>query len=478
MRAFADQHRVRRHGRAVALAAALAIGGAIVATSPSGAHAASTRPAIPSGVIKHVVVIFQENHSFDETLGDYCVVNTGRCNGSIGPVTLQGGTVVHLKQSPDALPVDVPHNVAAQATAIDGGKMDGWGAIAGCVHNGTNLCLTYYTPAQIPSLAALADHFVVADRTFSMQDSPSWGGHVYAAAATQGGFTGDIPHPAPGVKSGPGWGCDSKRLQTWIDPVTHAASQQPSCIPARSGVLNPARYPYNGAFEATKVPNVPTIFDRLTAAGMSWRLYSSVYVWQVCPNFADCLYTSQHANVVSTASVLTDAGKGSLPAFSLVLPSGPGGTGQHPPASMMVGDNWISNVVNKIEHGPQWSSTAIFITYDDCGCFYDHVPPGTNPDGTKQGIRVPMVIVSPYAKVGFTDSTPATFASILHFTEEALGLKPLAVNDAQAYDYAGSFNFGSAPTGPRVALRQQPLSAATRRYLATHPDLEDSDDDT
>jgi phospholipase C len=465
--------------RAAVITATLMIVAAFAATtSAARPRARAEHAAIPAGVIKHVVVIFQENHSFDETLGDYCIVHAGRCNGSIGPVTLKNGTVAHLKQSPDALPVDIPHTVAAQATAIDSGKMDGWGAITGCVHNGTNLCLTYYTPSQIPALAALADHFAISDRTFTMQDSPSWGGHVYAAAATQDGFTGDIPHNAPGVHPGPGWGCDSKRIQTWIDPVTHASSQQPSCIPAKPGVLNPSQYPYNGAFEATKVPNVPTIFDRLDAAGKHWRLYSSVYLWQVCPNFADCLYTSQHANIVPTANVLNDATNGALPALSLVLPSGPGGTGQHPPASMLVGDNWISSIVNKIEHGPQWSSTAIFITYDDCGCFYDHVPPGTNPDGTKQGIRVPMVIVSPYTKSAFTDSTPATFASILHFTEEALGVTTLGANDAHAYDYASSFNFGAAPSGPRVTLHQQPLPAATRRYLATHPDLEDSDDDT
>jgi phospholipase C len=136
---------------------------------------------------------------------------------------------------------------------------------------------------------------------------------------------------------------------------------------------------------------------------------------------------------------------------------------------MRAGDNWIGRVLSTLEKSPEWSSTAVFITYDDCGCFYDHVPPGTNPDGTPQGIRVPMVIASPYAKVGFTDSHPATFASILRFAEETFGLAPLSVNDRRAYDYANSFNFAAPPTGPRVALRQLPLSEATRRFLATHP---------
>ena len=84
---------------------------------------------------------------------------------------------------------------------------------------------------------------------------------------------------------------------------------------------------------------------------------------------------------------------------------------------MAQGDNWIGSIVNAIEQGPQWTSTAIFITWDDCGCFYDHVPP---PPGL--GIRVPMLLVSPYAKAGYTDSAAASFASILAYTEHAFTL--------------------------------------------------------
>jgi phospholipase C len=160
-----------------------------------------------------------------------------------------------------------------------------------------------------------------------------------------------------------------------------------------------------------------------------------------------------------------------------VLPSGPGGTAQHNGHSMGRGDNWIGKVVNEIEHSRDWSSTAIFITYDDCGCFYDHVRPGKNPDGTQQGIRLPMVIVSPYAKRSYTDSHSASLASILRFTEKTFGLKALNVNDARAYDYANTFNFGAQPTGARVQLRQYAIPAASRRYLAAHPVNEDDEDD-
>ena len=111
---------------------------------------------------------------------------------------------------------------------------------------------------------------------------------------------------------------------------------------------------------------------------------------------------------------------------------------------MALGDNWIGSVVSAIENGPDWNSTAIFITYDDCGCFYDHVAPPVNG----WGIREPMVIVSPYAKPGYTDTTHTTFSGILAYTEHIFGLSPLGENDAQAYDFHNAFNYSQAPLAP------------------------------
>src|ERR1019366_2959060 len=137
---------------------------------------------------------------------------------------------------------------------------------------------------------------------------------------------------------------------------------------------------------------------------------------------------------------------------------------QHNQMSMAKGDNWIGQVVSAIENGPDWSSTAIFITYDDCGCFYDHVAPSVNPDGTPQGTRIPMVIVSPYAKAGYTDSTPATFASILAYVEQTFGLAPLSLNDAAAYPYTNSFDYSQTPlTG--IPMQRESISPAEQHYL-------------
>jgi len=435
---------------------------------------ASTRSAVATpdaGVfaryIKHVVVFYQENHSFDETLGRFCQLQAPRCDGYTGPVRLRGGTVVQMRPSSDLVP-GVFHTVVAQSAAIDGGKMDGWANVGGCNRSYRYRCLTYYSPDQVPNLTTLAAHFVVSDRTFSMAQSPSWGGHVYAAAATRDNFTGENPIPAPHVKARIGWGCSSDRVTPWVNPTSHKRYMAPSCIPARPGMLNSKKYPYNGAFRWTPAKYVPTIFDRLDAKHVSWKLYSSVPYWSICPSFAECQYGPQHRHLVPTVKFLSDAKNNRLPAYSVLLPSGPGGTSQHDPGSMLRGDNWIGKVIATLEHSPEWSSTAVFITYDDCGCFYDHVAPGTNPDHTRQGIRVPMVIVSPYAKVAYTDSQPATFASILRFAEKTFGLPALTVNDQYAYDYANSFDFSSPPTGPRANLSQHPLSAASLNFLATH----------
>jgi phospholipase C len=468
---------VHHHGVKVVAAVAAVAAMALIATNPraplAGARVnpAAVARAPQAGKIKHVVVIMQENRSFDEVLGYWCTHPVHHCNGYVGPVHLQGGGVATMTQSPDVITNDPPHSVIAQTTAIDGGKMDGWKNLGTTCHSpGRNDCLTYYKPSQIPALTALASRYAVSDHTFTAQDSPSWGGHMWDATATQDGFTGDIPYNAYGK---PSWGCDADLYADWISS-SGVKSLQPSCIPAPAGLLSPSKYPYRGAFAPTKVANVPTIFDRLDQKHLPWRIYETIDTWSPCPTFAECLYGPQRHNEVSTGTVLGDAKNGKLPAYSVVVPDGPGGgTGQHAPSSMLVGDNWLGKLVTALQKSPDWSSTAIFITYDDCGCYYDHVAPGRNPDGTEQGLRVPMVIISPYAKRDGVDSTPATFASFLRFTEEAFGLAPLTVNDAKAYDYRNAFNFSAPPTAPRVWPRQQPVPKGTQALVASLPPVAD-----
>jgi phospholipase C len=181
----------------------------------------------------------------------------------------------------------------------------------------------------------------------------------------------------------------------------------------------------------------------------------------ICPSFSECLNTGQKANNVASTSFVSDAQRGSLPSFSIVTPGGKDAQfSEHNGFSITAGDNWLGQVASAVMNGPDWRSTVLFITWDDCGCFYDQVRPGVNPGGTPQGPRTPLVIVSPFAKPGFTDTTSSSFAGILSFTERNFGLSPLGFNDALAYPFTNALNFHQAPLRPaRMIYRKWPADA-------------------
>jgi phospholipase C len=438
--------------------------------SPDSPTATATTPADSGNPINHVVVIYQENNSFDEVLGYTCAVTlAGRCDGATTGKVSTGATIP-LAAGPDIVPT-VNHSPGSMTTAIDGGKMDGFDKISGC-SSPSYACYISYRPNEIPNLSMYAQQYVVADRTFESKLSASWGSHLDLVASTLDGFKGINPSHAQ--FSTKGWGCDSGATAPWKDPKTGAASNQPTCIP--DFALDPTQFPHGGAFEATSVPHVPTIMDAMDTSGVSWRLYAPTssqqfYGWSICPSFADCLYTNEAQSTSQPSQVLTDAANGTLPSVSYVIPLDD--QSQHNSNSMLTGDNWIGSVVNAVMNGPDWSSTAIFITYDDCGCFYDHVNP---PAGA--GIREPMVIVSPCAKSGYTDhNTAYAGESTMAFIEHTFNLPSLVSGgDGSAYDFSQSFDFsqpgcGGAGAAPATVSRatMHPISAAEKAYIKAHP---------
>jgi outer membrane protein assembly factor BamB len=460
----------------IASAPALANGSLYVTSGDSELHALAL-PSVPkpppapnptalqpfSSPIRHVVVIFQENHSFDEVLGQICVQDA-RCDGADTGV-LPDGASVPLTRSPDVVP-EVGHNVQAHQLAINGGAMNGWANVGGCSQAKGYRCFTQYYPDQIPNLADAARSFTISDRTFESDPTASFGAHIDMAATSLGGFTGDIPAPDPNVETGPGWGCDSQLLANWRSSPPSSIQRVPSCIPKQDGT---------GPYRPSPVSYEPTVMDRLDAANLSWRIYEGEYlwsnqnVWSMCPSFGDCLYGAKSANVAPAQQLVDDANAGNLPNLTFAMPfpgTGPhAGTSQHNGTSMIRGDNKIGELLNGLMNGPEWNSTAVFITYDDCGCFYDHVPP---PAGL--GVRVPMVIVSPYAKPGFTDSNIASFSSVIAYVERTYGnLPPLSTRDQDAYAYAQSFNYNQAPLAP-IQTTQTQMPAASVRYLSNHPE--------
>jgi hypothetical protein len=185
-------------------------------------------------------------------------------------------------------------------------QMNGWQNVGGCSAATGYQCISGYEPSQVPNLTTLAQTFAMSDMTFSMVDSPSWGGHLYAAMASTDGFTGDIPWLAGNRKVGPGWGCDSDRVESWIAP-TGGREPVPSCVPDYSLHLA-----HGGAFMETPVAYHASIFDRLDSARLSWRIYGATassggpgnaggYGWSICPSLAECLYTSQRNNLVNNS---------------------------------------------------------------------------------------------------------------------------------------------------------------------------------
>lgn len=442
------------------------------------------RPQAQPSPIQHVVVVYLENHSFDSLLGYWCdqpaQVAAARCpdGGMPSSVTLSDGTVVVPSTDPDTVP-NVNHDGQAQVAAMNGGAMNGWeniqpkGKTGGCGASYSYQCVSGYQPSQVPNITALATQFAISDRFFSMSDSPSWPGHLYAVAASTDGFWGANPWAPRGTTGKTGWGCDSGKVTYWQPTPAAALQRVASCVDDPGLGL-----PNGGAFQPTPVPYVPTIMDRLDAAGLSWKIYGATKTvnsdgtvtyqqgygaWDICPSFAECLYTAQDGGLVPDTQFYTDAAAGTLPAFSVVTPGGPYFKDScHNAESMTACDNWVGSLVSTIENSPDWPSTAVFITWDDFGGFYDQVYPGTstNPDGTQEGPRLPLVIVSPYARPGYTDTTPASFAGILAFTEQAFGLGPLSANDASAYPFTNAFNYSQVPVGPvRTVTRPLPASA-------------------
>jgi phospholipase C len=441
----------------------------LLAVSPvlvAGAWAGVPQAGTLSTPIEHVVVILQENHSFDNVLGQLCIQDHREGCSAASTGKNENGETIPLTRASDIV-AELPHGQTAQLEVMDGGKMDGWERLAGCSSKkrGRN-CYTQYDPTQIPSLAALARSGAISDAFFSRDIVPSWGGHLDFFAQTLDGFVGNNPEHAVGAPpEGPGWGCDSNLDAFWTNPGTHEMLSEPSCIPDKNG---------NGAYRPTPVPYVPTVGDRLEEAGRSWGIYGAVgpigkkkkppgaYKWTICPTFAECLYGPQKNDMHEASQLLTDAKNGTLPNFAILTPAEgvTGPTSQHNKASMIVGDNYIGEEVSAIQNGPDGASTTIFIYYDDCGCFYDHVAP---PSGL--GLRLPLVIASPYAKASYTDHNVATNSSILAYMESVLGVSPVNEEDGSAYNFHESFDYSQAPAKAFV-YHPAPVPQASRNL---HP---------
>jgi phospholipase C len=401
------------------------------AVSPQvAATAASSAPLSKNGgvgLIKHVVFLIKENRTFDNYFGTF----PGADGATHGPIST--GRVIPLGSSPDyTYPLDPEHDFGGAVEAMDGGKMDRFDLLSDGNVNGNYLAYTQFSEADIPNYFAYAHNFVLADHMFSSIKADSFTNHLYTVAAQDNGAI-ELKY-ASRPKGNPGWGCDSgPGVNAELMDAEGNLSEQPPCW------------------------DFQTLADSLQSIGVSWKFYAPPH-GQVGHNFStlDAINHIRYSplwktNVVPDTQFVTDAAAGgaSFPAVSWLV------TGQaddHPQGSGVCNsENWAVEQINAIMQGPEWNTTAIFMTWDDFGGFYDHVPPPV-VDSLGLGPRVPLIIISPYAKAGYVSHTQYELSSILKFIEELYGLPPLTSRDADANDTTDSFNF-TQPARPPYILQ-------------------------
>ncbi|AHC51955.1 phosphoesterase [Sulfolobus acidocaldarius SUSAZ] len=339
--------------------------------------------------IKHVIIIFMENHSFDNFFGVYPTggVNESLSNELMKPNNLLGLPVLsQLKPVPNGTYVTVDPNEGYIPYHQDwnGGKMDGF--LQGSGPQG----LTYYTVSQLAPLWDLAEEYGLADNYFSPVMSESAPNHLYLYAA----YSPVIDDYGP-----------------------------------------PPYIPFN-----------ETIFAELSQYGVSWGYYIfNASDW----GQSDLKYFSgvkDYLNHVRSWSTFIDQlNNGTLPSVSWILPSPT--TDMGPPANVLQGEMWLLYIVNAIMRSPEWISTAIFITFDEAGGYYDHVPPPVF-QGQQLGERVPLIVISPYSKEDYISNTLLTHASLIAFIDYNWGLPALNKFVLNSYLPLDFFNFTQPPRPP------------------------------
>jgi phospholipase C len=450
----------------------LVVAAALAAGRPARPHAVALAGGSGLEKINHIIVIYQENWSFDSLYGLFPGANGIANAGMVTQVAKDGTPYATLPQPIDAskmppvpdprfpanLPVapfdiapfipadqmipDLVHRFYQEQLQIDGGQMDmfaAWSDAAGLV-------MGYYDATNLPE-GQLAQQYTLADNFFHAAFGGSFLNHFWLVCActpvwpnAPADLVAQLDDTGILVKDGA------------VTPDGYAVNtSQPRNAPFAASAADPAR----------RLPpqTMATIGDRLSAAGVSWAWYSGGWNDAVAGH-PDPLFQYHHqafnffANYAdgqpARAEHLKDIddfraalASGSLPAVSFVKPLGP--NNEHPGyATLLRGQQYVADLVRAVQASPFWKDTAIVITYDENGGFWDHVAPPAG-DGWGPGTRVPAIIVSPFAKRGYIDHTRYDTTSILKLIETRWALAPLGSRDAAANNMLSSFDFSQQP---------------------------------
>jgi phospholipase C len=407
------------------LIAAVLVGAALVGVSADrdGGRARAAEPLTGIHKIRHVVVIMQEKRSFDSYFGTYpgadgipmrdgmptvCVPNpaTGRC-------------VKPYHDSSDRN-FGGPHDHSDAVKDIDGGKMDGFvkqardGARGSCQgHFDAPNCsfdpstpdvMGYHDEREIPNYWGYARNFVLQDHMFQPDTSWSLPSHLFMVSAWSARCTTHDPESCVNAVQAPGSPPGNPQNTTGKVPI-YAWTDLTYLL---------HRYHVSWRYYVYKGTEPDCDDDEMFCAPR-YQSARTPGIWNPLPWFDTVKEDGQLGNIASISSIFSAARKGTLPAVSWVTPNGH--VSEHPPSLVSDGQTYVTKLINAIMSGPDWSSTAIFLAWDDWGGFYDHVaPPHVDENG--YGLRVPGLVISPYAKRGYIDHQTLSFDAYLKFIED------------------------------------------------------------
>jgi phospholipase C len=376
--------------------------------------------------IKHVIFLIKENRTFDNLFGAFPGADGARFG-------MDHGVRRPLVKGTDGRTYDdIPHCYPCALAAWNGGAMDGF-------NQGESADRWAYTQLhrdQLPNYWHWARGNVLFDNFFASAHGPSFPNHLYSIAAQSGGAH-DNPRRIPGVTHGSNtFGCDAPDTQ--LVEVVDSEGITKKVAPCfdfltEGDLLNRAGIPwsYYAASEEQK--------------GYIWSAYSAIRRYRENPE-----RWQRHMQPVDR--VVKDIGRGLLPPVTWITPRFE--VSEHPEYNFCHGENWSTEVISAVMESPMWQDTAIFLTWDDYGGFYDHVPP-PQTDDFGFGIRVPMIVISPYAKEGKVSGELGEFSSVLRFIEDNWGLSKLTHRDRQATPMLSAFDFTQDPRPPDPLPRRE-----------------------
>lgn len=376
--------------------------------------------------IKQVVYIVKENRTFDHMFGRFPGANgvtVGMDRGVERPLT---------PATRHALAQDIAHCYDCAIEAWNEGMMDGFNRSEAADVG----AYTQFLPEDLPNYWHWAEQFVLLDNFFTSAHGPSFPNHLFAIAAQSGGAYENPAQDRTALRRRHGetglfkaWGCDS--LSDAFVGVKDAEGNTDRAFPCfdfdtAGDLLDRGRIPW-AYYSATPYQN-----------GYIWNAFSAISHYRSDPEL-----WARH--VFPVDDLVRHIREDRLPPVTWVTPRFE--VSDHPEYSLCWGEHWTTMVLNAIMESPMWKETAVFLTWDDYGGFYDHVPP-PQVDVFGFGIRAPMLVISPYAKHGHVSHELAEFSSVVRFIEDNWGLPQLADRDRMATPLSDSFDFARRPRSP------------------------------